>query len=109
MPCCVFARANAHRRLASGAAVESFEELVAYLRERLGEGHGEAFLDYNGRNLVLFRGFELGDGDGDGDAGGRAGDARQQASAHVDAADDDDGEDGGGGGEGKGEEKGCGC
>ena len=59
MPCCVFSR-EYPRSLRCGREVESFEDLVIYLEERLADAGVEcktAFLEYNGRNKVLFGGF----------------------------------------------------
>lgn len=57
MQCCVFSRIFPHRRTPEGEAVETYEQLVAYLCAKPCVGDGgvqRGFLPFQGRNQVLF-------------------------------------------------------
>lgn len=65
MQCCVFSRSFPHRRTPGGEAVETYEQLVAYLRAKPCVGDGgvqRGFLPFQGRNQVLFSLPEEGQG-----------------------------------------------
>ena len=53
VPCCTFAHLAPHRRLASGAPVQTYDEFVAYLREKSPHTRVSA-LPFQGRNLVVW-------------------------------------------------------
>jgi hypothetical protein len=53
VPCCVFATAFAHRRLRNGSSVNTYEELVQYLKEK-SPAIQSTFLNMHGRNQVLY-------------------------------------------------------
>lgn len=54
VPCCVFARYHRDRALGDGAAVRSYDELVAFLLAKAPRVVRVAKLGFEGRNLVLF-------------------------------------------------------
>jgi hypothetical protein len=54
VPCCVFARYHRDRALSDGAAVRSYDELVAFLLSKAPRVVRVAELGFEGRNLVLF-------------------------------------------------------
>lgn len=53
VPCCVFAHLNQGRKLASGAPVRTYEDLVEYLSTLCDVE--KAFLPVQGRNCILYR------------------------------------------------------
>lgn len=56
VPCCTFAAEFPRRRLIDGRSVRSYDDLVAWLRQR-DPGATASFLDFEGRNVVLHNTF----------------------------------------------------
>ena len=54
VPCCVFAAQNPQRRLQDGSPVHSYEQFVAYLKEKAPGRILSETLPFAGRNLVLY-------------------------------------------------------
>jgi hypothetical protein len=54
VPCCVFPTLFANRQLKNGKSVVIYEELITYLEEMIDDPQ-KAFLNFKGRNKVLFK------------------------------------------------------
>eukprot|EP00929_Paragymnodinium_shiwhaense_P115186 TRINITY_DN83888_c0_g1_i1.p1 TRINITY_DN83888_c0_g1~~TRINITY_DN83888_c0_g1_i1.p1 ORF type:complete len:386 (+),score=45.84 TRINITY_DN83888_c0_g1_i1:241-1398(+) len=57
VPCCTFAKEFPKRRLESGQAVRSYDDLISWLRE-LDPSASLQHLDFEGRNAVLYNTFD---------------------------------------------------
>lgn len=63
VPCCVFPRANPHRRLADGSPVNQYDEFVSYLLQKAAHCLQHQLPMFEGRNLVVHTQHTVGEGE----------------------------------------------